>query len=150
MQCWISVAKLCLLGAVALAVISCGASPQSGQSGAAQSSNGDPVEDSGERLSGDFDLSSLEDAYRAKSVQAQPKTIFSFDDVGNFKRQEKPRIDEGTYLIGAGSELVIYIEKVNGEPLAAARVERYVIAERRRDSITLQSGPSRRLILRKR
>ena len=96
MHCWISVAKLSLLGAVALAVLSCGASTHPGRLAAAQSSNGD-IEDSSERLSGDFDLSSLDDAYRAGNVQAQPKTIFSFDEDGNFKRQEKLRSDEGTH-----------------------------------------------------
>ena len=76
--------------------------------------------------------------------------ILSFDEDGNFKRQEKLRSDEGTYLISTGGELVIYIEKVNGESLSAARVERYVIGERSHDSITLQNGPSRSLILQKR
>lgn len=149
MQCWISLAKLSLLGAIALSGMSCGASTQSGQPGAAQAS-GDQVEASGSRLAGDFELSSFEDVYRAKNVQVQTTTIFSFREDGNFKRQEKLRIDEGAYLIGSASELVLYIEKVNGEPLAAARVERYVIAERSRDSITLQSVPSRELILQKR
>ena len=149
MQRWASIAKLSLLGAVALGVASCGAPTKTQQAGSAQVSEGDPVEDSGKRLSGDFVLSAVEDAYRIENTQSPPQTILSFDEKGTFKRQERSRIDEGTYLIGTRGELVIYIEKVNGEPLAAAQIERYVITDESGDAITIQS-PSRKLILRKR
>ncbi len=75
--------------------------------------------------------------------------LFSFDENGNFKRQDKSRVEEGAYLIGTRSELVMYIEKVNGELLGSARVDRYAIIDQRDDSITLQSGPSKTLVLRK-
>lgn len=148
MQRWASVAKLFLLGAVALGVASCGASTKT-QQGSAQVSQADPVEDSGKRLSGDFVLSAVEDAYRVANAQSPPQTILSFDEKGGLKRQERSRIDEGTYLIGARGELVLFIEKVNGEPLAAAQIDRYVITDESVDVITIQS-PSQKLTLRKR
>ena len=149
MQRWASVAKLSLLGVVALGIASCGTATKTQQGGFAQVSEADPVEDSGKRLSGDFVLSAVEDVYRFANTQTPPQTILSFDEKGSLKRQERSRIDEGTYLIGAGSELVIYIEKVNGEPLAGARIERYLMTDESGDTITLQS-PSRKLTLRKR
>lgn len=108
-----------------------------------------PVEDSGQRLSGEFVLNSVEDAYRTKKAQAEPETVVSFDESGYFKRQDRSRIEEGAYVIGTNGEFVIYIEKVNGEQLAAARVERYVISDQSADSFTLGS-PSRKLLLRRR
>src|SRR5436190_7172957 len=126
---WTSVARLSLLGAVALGVASCGASTKTQQGESAQVFEAAPAEDSGKRLSGDYVLSTVEDAYRIANMQNPPQTILSFDEKGTLKRQERSRIDEGTYLIGARSELVIYIEKVNGEPLTAAQIERYLITD---------------------
>lgn len=150
MRSWIKVGKLILAGAVALLVVSCGASTESRPPGTQQASDTGSIEDSGKRLSGEFVLSAVEDAYRPKNAQAQPQAVFSFDENGNFRRQDKSRVEEGAYLIGSKGELVIYIEKVNGELLAAARVDRHVIIDQRDDSITLQSGPSKTLVLRKR
>jgi len=147
---WTSVARLSLLGAVALGVASCGGSTKTQQGESAQVFEADPAEDSGKRLSGDYVLSAVEDVYRiANTQQNLPQTILSFDKKGTLKRQERSRIDEGTYLIGARSELVIYIEKVNGEPLTAAQIERYLITDESGDAITIQS-PSRKLTFRKR
>jgi hypothetical protein len=149
MRWWILLSKLTMLGAVALATASCGASTQS-QRDDPQSPDAPPIEDSGKRLSGDFVVSSLEDSYGPKKAQTQPQTVFSFDENGIFKKQDKLRTEEGSYLIGAQGELVIYIEKVNGEPLTAARVERYSMSDQRDDGFTLQSGGSRKLLLHKR
>jgi hypothetical protein len=149
MRSWIKVGKLVLAGAVALLAVSCGASTQS-RPGAPQASDTDSIEDSGKRLSGEFILSAVEDAYRPKNASAPLQAVFSFDENGNFKRQDKSRVEEGAYLIGTRSELVMYIEKINGELLGAARVDRYAIIDQRDDSITLQSGPSKKLVLRKR
>jgi hypothetical protein len=143
-----SAGTLSLIGVVALFVASCGASTHSQQPGQEQFS--EAVEDSGKRLSGEFVLSAVEDAYRAKNSTVQPPAVFSFDDNGTSKRQDTSRVEEGAYLIGNQGQLVIYIEKVNGELLDAARVDRYVILDQSDDSITLQSGPSKTLILRKR
>lgn len=150
MRRWVSIAKLSALEAVALVVVSCGAATQSPQSLPSPSAEDDQIENSGKRLAGDFVVSTVEDAYWEKNARAQPQTILSFDENGNFKRQDKSRVDEGAYMINARGELVIYIEKVNGEPLAAARSERYAVIDQRDDAITLQSGPSRKLILRRR
>lgn len=148
MRWWILLSKLTMLGAVALATASCGASTQS-QRDDPQSSEAPPIEDSGKRLSGDFVVSSLEDSYGPKKTQTQTQTVFSFDESGIFKKQNKSRTEEGSYLIGTQGELVIYIEKVNGEPLPAARVERYSMSDQRDDGLTLQSR-SGKLVLRKR
>ena len=143
-----STARLFLVALLAMASLSCGASAPSRESSSSQSPEDAAVEDSGKRLSGEFVLISLEDAYRQDKTQ--PQGTFSFDENGNFKRQDGSRIEEGSYLITPRSELVIYIEKVNGEPRSAARVERYQITDQRDEGFTLQDGPSRRLMLRKR
>lgn len=145
-----SAGTLSLIGVVALVVASCGASTHSQQPGQEQFSDAEVIEDSGKRLSGEFVLSAVEDAYRAKNATVHPQAVFSFDDNANFKRQDTSRVEEGAYLIGTQGQLVIYIEKVNGELLGTARVDRYVILDQNDDSITLQSGPSKNLILRKR
>lgn len=145
-----STARFFFLASLALGAMSCGAPTQSRESSSssAQSPEDAAVEDSGKRLSGEFLLISIEDAYRLD--KPQPQATFSFDESGNFKRQDRSRIEEGSYLITPQDELVIYIEKVNGELRAAARVERYQITDQRDDGFTLQDGPSRRLVLRKR
>jgi hypothetical protein len=150
MRSWIKVGKLVLAGSVALLAVSCGASTQSRSAGAQQSSETDSIEDSGKRLSGEFVLSAVEDAYRPKNASAPLQVMFSFDENGNFKRQDKSRVEEGSYLIGTRSEFVMYIEKINGELLGTARVDRYAMIDQRDDSITLQSSPSKTLVLRKR
>jgi hypothetical protein len=128
--------------------VSCGASTQSRESSSEQSSEAAGVEDSGKHISGEFDLISLEDSYRQDNPRAQ--TTFSFDENGDFKRQDRSRLEEGSYLITAQNEMVLYIEKVNGELRAAARVEQYQIADQSDNGFTLQEGPSRKLVLRKR
>jgi hypothetical protein len=140
--------NLTMLAAVALATASCGASTQS-QRDNPGSSDAPPIEDSGKRLSGDFVVSSLEDSYGPKKAHTQPQTVFSFDESGVFKKQDKSRTEEGSYLIGAQGELMMFIEKLNGEPLPAARAERYSMSDQRDDGFTLQGG-SRKLILQKR
>ena len=150
MRSWIKVGKLVLAGAVALLAVSCGASTQSRSAGAQQASDTDSIEDSGKRLSGEFVLSAVDDAYRPKGASAPLQAVFSFDENGNFKRQDKSRVEEGAYLMSTRSELVMYIEKINGELLGAARVDRYAIIDQRADSITLQSSPTKTLVLQKR
>lgn len=150
MRRWMSIAKLSALEAVALVVVSCGAATQSPQSLPSPSAEDGQIENSGKRLSGDFVVNTVEDAYSEKNARAQVQMVLSFNENGNVKRQDKSRVDEGAYMINTRGELVIYIEKVNGEPLAAARTERYAVIDQRDDAITLQSGPSRKLVLRKR
>ena len=150
MRSWIKVGKLVLAGAVALVAVSCGTSTQSRPAATQQASDTDSIEDSGKRLSGEFVLSAVEDRYRPKNASAPLQVVFSFDENGNFKRQDKSRVEEGAYLIGTRSEFVMYIEKVNGELLASARVDRYTIIDQHDDSIRLESSPSKTLVLRKR
>lgn len=150
MRSWIKAGELVLAGGVALLVVSCGVSTQSRPQGAQPASDTESIEDSGKRLSGEFVLSVVEDAYAGTNAQAPTQIIFSFDENGNFKRQDKSRVEEGAYLIGPRSELVIYVEKLNGELLGTARVENYLIIDQNAETVTLQSSPSRKLVLRKR
>lgn len=149
MRWWILPIKLALLGAIALPAASCGVSSQS-QRDDSQSADVTPIEDSGKRLAGNFVLSSLENSYGPKNAPIQPQTVFTFDESGNFKKQDKSRTEEGTYVIGTKGELVLYVEKVNGEQLAAARLEAYSIGEQADDRFTLLSGHSQKLFLQRR
>lgn len=141
-----STARLFLLGSLALATLSCGTSTPSRESSSGELHQA--VEDSGKRLSGEFNLISMEDSYRRDNQASQGS--FSFAENGDFKRQDGLRLEEGSYLITAQNEMVVYIEKVNGELRSAARVERYQIVDQSDNGFTLQEGPARKLVLRKR
>ena len=139
-----------LAGALVIPLAACGFSRSSGSAGANPVVESESFEDSGRRLSGEFVLSHIEDLYRTESNTTAAQTFFSFDEGGSFKRQRNSRMDEGVYLISAKRELVLYVEKINGQPLTEARVEQFVIIEEGADSITLGSGPSLKLMLKKR
>ncbi|HXF40983.1 MAG TPA: hypothetical protein VN687_14805 [Blastocatellia bacterium] len=134
-----------VLFAFVAALVSCGASSRSTGSNAS-----DPLgefEDSGKRIDGDF-IASVEDNYRARGSAAQRQAMLSFDGEGHFKRQLDSRIEEGSYLITTTGEMIVYIEKVNGEPLTAAKSERYRLDDQSEASMTL-SGPARRFLLKR-
>ena len=134
-----------VLFAFVAALVSCGASSRSTGSNAS-----DPLsefEDSGKRIAGDF-IASIDDSYRARGSGPQRQATLSFDGDGHFKRQLDSRIDEGSYLITTTGEMIVYIEKVNDEPLTAARAERYRIDEQTEASVTL-SGPARSFVLKR-
>lgn len=134
-----------VLFAFVAALVSCGASLRSTGSNAS-----DPVgevEDSGKRISGDF-VASIEDSYRARGSGPQRQAMLSFDGEGNFKRQLDSRIEEGSYLITTTGEMIVYIEKVNGEPLTAAKAERYRLDDQSEGSMTL-TGPARSFLLKR-
>jgi hypothetical protein len=143
-----STTRIFFLASLALAALSCGASSPSKEPGSPQSPEEAAVEDSGKRMSGEFIVNSVEDAYRQDNSQAQ--TVFTFNDNGDFKRQDKSRIEEGSYLITAQNRMMLYIEKVNGDLRTAARVEQYQITDQSDKGFTLHEGPSRILVLRKR
>lgn len=109
-----------------------------------------PIEDSGKRLSGEFVLADVEDSYAAGKTHQNSESVLSFDKDGNFKRRDKSRTEEGSYLIDMRDELVIYVERVNGELLSDARVESYVIAGQTEDTMTLRSKRSKTLVLNRR
>ena len=142
-----SAVRILILTSLSLGALSCGASIQSRQTSSSQSAEDAPVVDSGKRLAGDFISISLEDSYHH---EAQPQIGFSFDNEGNFKRQDASLIEEGVYVITPNRELVLYGEKVNGEQRQAARVEQYQISDERDEGFTLQEGPSRKTIFRRR
>ncbi|HYV07358.1 MAG TPA: hypothetical protein VFB82_22375 [Blastocatellia bacterium] len=140
----ISMLRIVLLAFV-VALMSCGASSRSTRSNAS-----DPLgefEDSGKRIAGDF-IASVEDAYRGSGSDPQRQAMISFDGDGHFKRQLDSRIDEGSYLITTTGEMIVYIEKVNGEPLTAAKAERYRLDEQSEASMTL-TGPARSFLLKR-
>jgi hypothetical protein len=143
-----SIARLFLVGSLALATLSCGASTPSRESSSSDLHQDPAVEDSGKRLSGEFALISIEDSYHGDNLSSQ--TTFRFDENGAFKRQDGSRLEEGSYLIATQNEMVLYIEKVNGELRSAARVEHYQMADQSDNGFTLQEGASRKLVLRKR
>jgi hypothetical protein len=147
---WKTAAKVLFVGALVIPLAACGVSRSSGSAGSNLVVESDSFEDSGRRLSGEFVLSHIEDLYRPESSPTAVQTFFSFDEAGSFKRQQNSRVDEGVYLISAKRELVLYVEKINGQPLTEAKVERFVIIEEGADSIALGSGPSRKLMLKNR
>jgi hypothetical protein len=78
------------------------------------------------------------------------ETVFSFDENGNVKKRDRAGSEEGSYVISTQRQLVIYVEKVNGEPLSAAKVEAYAMSDQSDNGFTLQLGGSRRFIFKKR
>jgi hypothetical protein len=119
-----------------------------------QPSEAASVEDSGKRISGHFVLKSLDDDYGNKNLQGKPVTTFRFDEGGGFKIERESggtplSVEEGTYIVGSGNELVLYVEKVGGELLSEARVRRYAIADESAGRMMLRGNPSATLVLEK-
>src|SRR5262245_30733563 len=102
--------------ALALSMLACrDARPQTSEAG--RPSPGDEsVEDSGRRLTGDFVVQSLTDAYAANSLQAAPLWTFSFKEDGSFRSERQlrgaVRVEQGSYLISLQRVLILYIETV--------------------------------------
>jgi hypothetical protein len=144
-----TMAAVLLVGALAIPISSCSFSSQSRSTASDSLSESPSIESSGRLLSGEFSLIQVDDGYRPKTSPAFVQTSYNFDESGSFKRLNKSRVEEGVYLISTQGELVIYIEKVNGELLTEARIDRYSIIEESSDSITLGSGPARKLVLKR-
>lgn len=119
-----------------------------GQSRAAES-----FEDSGRHLSGDFVVESFSDDYLVKAVQEGTQSAFSFKDDGTFRSERKSRgvmrVEEGSYLITAQDEIVLYIETGGGEKLSAARLELYKIETQSEAELRLRQNASTTLMLRR-
>jgi len=144
-----------LFALVILTTISCGASRRDADSKSLEPSEATMVEDSGARLSGDFDLLSEEDDYTSRSPQGEARTTFKFTEDGTFAIERESRSgrsssEEGTYIISKQGELMLYVEKVGGYPRSDARLTRYLIANQETDSLKLQRNSSSVLTLRKR
>jgi hypothetical protein len=142
-----------LCTALALLAAACrNVQPQTSDDGL-HSQSAESIEDSGRRLAGDFVVQSLADDYVANSVQAAPRWAFSFKDNGTFRSERESRgatrIEEGSYVISAQSELVLYIEAVAGEALTDARVERYKIEAQSDAELRLRRNGSATLVLRR-
>lgn len=111
-----------------------------------------PIENSGKTLAGNYVIKAVEDGYSKATAQADAVTTFNFSSDGTFKIERLALglttvVEEGSYLISTGNELVLYVEKAYGEPRSEARLERYPITEQRGESLRLQSYPSKVLVL---
>lgn len=111
-----------------------------------------PIENSGKTLAGTYALKTASDEY-SKSGSLLFKTLeITFDAEGNFRETAASsdgagRLEEGTYVIGTRNELALYVEKMDSEPLAAARVERYEIKDNSNSALKLRYGNSIELTL---
>jgi hypothetical protein len=143
------------LGMVAIACSSCRGPTRGEQPGLLQPTESESIQDSGKRLSGEFTLKTVEDDYGEKNLQGQSLAAFRFEESGAFKidresGNDSMTIKEGTYVISARNELILYVEKVNGSLLSEARINRYLITDMGSDLIRLQSTRSTKYVLEKR
>lgn len=137
-----------------LVSISCGAAHRETGQDPLQSSEAVSIEDSGKKLSGDYDVKSVEDDYAKKTAQGALRTTFRFREDGSFTierelRGSVPSVEEGAYIIGKESELVLYVEKTGGDLRSEARVVRYLMSDQNDNSMKLQSNHSTVLVLQK-
>lgn len=147
---------LCIIKCVTVSLVvlscagltSCGANrnhatggEQSGDHAAAQTR---VFENSGKRLAGDYVMLLVRQGYGAGGVNRGPEASFRFFEDGRFEKDilidGEAVKEEGYYLVGKGNELVLYVDKIAGELLEAARVEQYQIAEQSDTLIKIQSG----------
>ena len=146
--------KQSLVTLLTFASISCGAAHREAEQVSLSQSEYVSIEDSGKRLSGDYDVKSVEDDYAQKTAQGAQRTTFRFREDGTFAierelRGSRSSVEEGAYIIGNQGELVLYIEKVGGDLRSDARVVRYLMSDQSDDSVKLQSSPSTVLVLQK-
>src|ERR1044072_1327438 len=140
--------KSSLVILLTFASISCGAAHREAEQNSLNQSEIVSVEDSGKKLSGDYDGKSVEDDYAKKPTQGAVRTTFRFREDGTFTIERELRgVEEGAYIIGRQSELVLYIEKAGGDLRSDARVVRYLTSDQSDDSMKLQSSPSTVLVL---
>jgi hypothetical protein len=146
--------KSSLVAFAALMAISCGASRKDAGQNELEPSEFASIEDSGARLSGDYNVAQVQDEYSAKTAQGETQTTFKFKEDGTFavERAAKsgPVVEEGSYIISKQGDLVLYVEKAGGDQRSEARVLRYQISEQSGDSMKLRRDSSTYLILQKR
>ena len=137
-----------------LLLSACGSSAEKNSDASDSPSAPEPVaiENSGKTLSGDYLIKSIEDGYAREAAQDDTLTTFKFSGDGAFKIERRALgvlsvVEEGSYLISTGGELVLYVEKSFGEPRNDARLERYPITEQSGNTLRLQSYPSKILVL---
>src|SRR5689334_22017248 len=91
-----------LLCAMLICAASCKSSPPQTNEAAWVTSTGQVIEDSGHRLSGDYVVRSMTDAYTTSAVQAPPRWSFSFKEDGSFQSEREAggaaRVETGSYL----------------------------------------------------
>ena len=111
------------------------------------------IQNSHKVISGDYQLQGARDEYAPK--ESTSIVIYSFSNNGEFirTRQTGSIISDtvkGTYLIGTGNELILYIEIANGRQLDAARIEQYTIKSHTDTQIILSCPRNDNLILNRR
>jgi hypothetical protein len=110
-----------------------------------QAPESQPVQNSGRTLSGDYVLKSLDDDYTPKDRASRPTLVYTFDKEGRFKREERSGVRlikhvEGSYVIGTKGEMMLYVERVGDDQMAAAVAERYELDEQPDGSLKLHQG----------
>jgi len=143
--------QLTICAALALCCVACRkANPQTYEDGL-RGHSAESVEDSGRRLSGDFIVQAMADEYGADSMQTATRWTFSFKEDGGFRSERQggggTRIEEGSYLISAQGELVLYIETAGGEALTGAHQERYRIEAESDGQLKLRRNGSMTMVL---
>jgi hypothetical protein len=144
--------RLFLLTLALFVLASCSGRSTGGGESPAESPQAPAVENSGRHLSGVYSLKVEQDDYSAsESLEAATLT---FEESGNLKRDRRGAkgavvSEEGSYVLGTRGELVLFIEKIGGELLEAARPERYTVVEETASRMKLQVGPGGSFILEK-
>jgi hypothetical protein len=110
-----------------------------------QAPESQPVQNSGRTLSGNYVLKSLDDDYTPKDRASRPAMVYTFDKEGGFKLEERSGVRlikhvEGSYVIGTKGEMMLYVERVGDDQMAAAVAERYELDEQPDGSLKLHQG----------
>jgi hypothetical protein len=146
--------KSSLVAFAALVAISCGAARKDADKNALEPSEFASVEDSGARLSGDYNVAQVQDEYAAKTAQGETQITFKFREDGAFAMERASKsgasVEEGSYIISKQGDLILYIEKAGGEQRSEARVARFQISEQSADLLKLRRDASAYWILQKR
>lgn len=151
-----ALASLLLLNA--LAAVSCRSSEQTKGQPESPPTGGpalsEPGENSGETLSGLFKVVAFNDEYSHQERPERAITRISFEPGGRFTLQGfvKGNVqveEEGSYLIDRDQRLNLYVEKINGDGLDAARNEQFKIVEKTDRRVRLKAGAAIEIVLEK-
>ena len=110
------------------------------------------IQNSSQTLSANYSLKSVESDYRVRDSGKKREVVYSFSSDGTFSREylksgATQSKEEGSYVLGTKDQLALYVEKVSGEALGAARAEYYLIVDQSGDVLELRRGLSETSIL---
>ncbi len=111
-------------------------------------------ENSGETLSGVFKVTAFKDEYSRGERPERAITRISFEPDGRFTLHGfvagNVEVEEaGSYLIDREQRLNLYVEKINGDGLDAARNEQFKIIEKTGQRVRLKAGAAIEIVLEK-